>query len=228
MKKIINKLFLFLVIFSLGIINVSAENIDPSRDSSLNIKYQYDTLAISNTDVSLYFLANIDVSGSYQFRDSYLDISFDPGGMSSTDVSLKAKEILSYINKNQIPSDYSLKTDQNGSCYFPNLIPGLYLVYVDSKTIGDYRYDASPMLLTIPTLEDGVYQYNVSVDVKTERNKIKQEIIPPGVTDSDTSVPNTLDNIYLYVGLLIISILVIFGVIIYIKKKKGEKDESKK
>ena len=107
MKKIINKFFLFLVIFSLGIINVSAENIDPSRDSSLNIKYQYDTLAISNTDVSLYFLANIDVSGSYQFRDSYLDISFNPGGMSSTDVSLKAKEILSYINKNQIPSDYS-------------------------------------------------------------------------------------------------------------------------
>ena len=102
------------------------------------------------------------------------------------------------------------------------------MVTASSKTLGDYRYDSSPNLLTIPTLENGTYQYNVLMNVKTEREKIEQVIIPPGDVDNGEKVPNTLDNIYLYVGLLIISILVIIGVIIYILKKKGEgKNENK-
>ena len=228
MKKTINKIFLFLVVFSFGILNVFADNIDPSRDSSLTVSYQYDDISITDSLVSIYFLASVDASGNYQFQNSYLDIAFDPAGITASDISLKAEEILSYINKLQISSDFNIKTNQEGISNFSNLVPGLYLVTASSKTLGDYRYDSSPNLLTIPTLENGTYQYNVLMNVKTEREKIEQVIIPPGDVDNGEKVPNTLDNIYLYVGLLIISILVIIGVIIYILKKKGEgKNENK-
>ena len=228
MNRIISKSLLFLVIFSLGIFNVSAENIDCTKSSSLQIHYQYDSLAISDANVSLYFLANMNENGEYLFRNNYSEIAFNFDNMVSTDIQLKANEIFSYIQKNELWSDYHLKTNHAGYSYFSNLIPGLYLVSVGDKTIGNYQYNASPMLITVPILEDDSYQYDVFIDIKTERKKIEQEIIPPGDTDGDINVPNTLDNIYLYVGLLAISTFVLLGVIIYILKKKGEKDENKK
>lgn len=229
MKRVISSFFLFLAVISFGILNVSADSIDSSRPSSITVHYQYDDILLSNTDVSLYFLATIDASGNYQFRDDYLGGSFSPGDMSTSEIALKASEMLSYITSKELKTDFSLKTKEDGTGYFSSLVPGLYLLNIDSQVSGEYRYYANPVLLTIPTLENNTYQYDVTINMKTEREQIEQEIIPPGTTDSGEKVPNTLDNIYLYVGLLVISILVIFGVIIYILKRKGEiKNEKKK
>ena len=95
MRKIINKVFLFLIVFNLGILNVFADNIDSSRISSLTVSYQYDDISIEDSFVSVYFLASINDTGLYQFRDSYLDISFDPSGMNTSDISSKAEEVFS-------------------------------------------------------------------------------------------------------------------------------------
>ena len=103
------------------------------------------------------------------------------------------------------------------------------MVTVDSKVVGDYRYDASPTIVSIPILEDGTYQYDVQMNIKTEREELEQEITPPGGMDNNNEmVPNTLDNIYLYIVLLVIYIVVIIGVIMYISKRKDEKNEIKK
>lgn len=228
MKKMISSFFLFLSIFSFSILNVSADNIDSSKVSSIIVYYQYDDVMVSNTEVALYYLASIDTSSQYQFQDKYLDIAFDSSDMSTSDVSLKAQEIYSYISTNGVQSDFTLMTKDDGTSYFHDLVPGLYLVTVDSQVIGDYRYYANPVLLTIPTVENDTYQYDVSVNIKTDCEKIEQVVTPPGVTDNGEKVPNTLDNIYFYVVLLIVSVLVIFGVMIYILKKKGEKNEGKK
>lgn len=228
MKKIMGSLLLFLAIFNLCVLDVSADNIDSSRISSVTINHQYNDIVISDAEVSLYFLANIDANGQFHFDDNYLDVSFDFSNMTTSEVSLKAKEILSYIAKKEIHSDFSLKTKEDGSGYFSNLVPGLYLVSIDSKVIDDYRYEVSPMIITIPTLENDTYQYDVLVNTKTKREKIEQEVTPPSIDDNGEKVPNTLDNIYLYVILFIISFLVIVGVMIYILKRKGEnKNENK-
>ena len=229
MKKIISSFFLFLSIFSFSILNVSADNIDCSKVSSVTVHYRYDDVMISNTEVSLYYLASIDAGSKYQFQDKYLDISFDLSDMTVSDISLKAQDVYSYISSNQLQADFTLMTKDDGTGYFHDLVPGLYLVSIDSQVIGEYRYYANPILLTIPTLENDTYQYDVSVNIKTEREKIEQEVTPPGTSGNGERVPNTLDNIYFYVGLLIVSILVIFGVMIYILKRIGEnKSESKK
>ena len=228
-RKGILNLFLFLSILCFGVLNVEAESIDVSRASSLTLTYQYENEKFSNVDVSLYHLATFDVSGQYQFTDSYVDVAFDPNGMSVSDLNLKGEEIETFITDNNLQPSSLQKTDQNGVTNFSNLVPGMYLVLVDSTEVGNYRYSASPMLVSIPILEDGTYQYDVQMNVKTEREELGQEVTPPSDDGEIDSVPNTIDNIMLYVGLLVVSILVIFGVMIYIfRKKKGDKNEEKK
>lgn len=228
MRKIINKVFLFLIVFNLGILNVFADNIDSSRISSLTVSYQYDDISIEDSFVSVYFLASINDTGLYQFRDSYLDISFDPSGMNTSDISSKAEEVFSYINQMQIQPDFYKSTNHEGVSYFSDLVPGLYLVSVDSKILGEFRYDSSPMLLTIPTLDNGTYQYDVLMNVKTQREENEPDVIPPEITDSDEEVPNTLDDIYGYVVFFSVSVLIFLGVIIYILKQKGEGENEEK
>lgn len=229
MKKVVSSFFLFLSILSFGVLNVKADNIDGSRMSSLSVTYQYDTVMLSNVDVSLYYLASVDATGVFQFTDDYLDVAFDTTNISSSDLTLQAETIENYISSHQLQASSLLKTNQNGVTNFSNLVPGLYLVTVDSKVVGDYRYDASPTIVSIPILEDGTYQYDVQMNIKTEREELEQEITPPGGMDNNNEmVPNTLDNIYLYIVLLVISIIVIIGVIMYISKRKDEKNEKKK
>lgn len=229
MKKVVSSFFLFLSILSFGVLNVKADNIDGSRTSSLSVTYQYDTVMLSNVDVSLYYLASVDESEVFQFTDDYLDVAFDTTNISSSDLTLQAETIENYISSHQLQASSLLKTNQNGVTNFSNLVPGLYLVTVDSKVVGDYRYDASPTIVSIPILEDGTYQYDVQMNIKTEREELEQEITPPGGMDNNNEmVPNTLDNIYLYIVLLVISIIVIIGVIMYISKRKDEKNEKKK
>lgn len=223
MKKVVSSFFLFLSILSFGVLNVKANNIDGSRTSSLSVTYQYDTVMLSNVDVSLYYLASVDESGVFQFTDDYLDVAFDTTNISSSDLTLQAETIENYISSHQLQASSLLKTNQNGVTNFSNLVPGLYLVTVDSKVVGDYRYDASPTIVSIPILEDGTYQYDVQMNIKTEREELEQEITPPGdVDDNNEVVPNTLDNIYLYIVLLVISIIVIVGITLYIVKMKGK------
>lgn len=223
MKKVVSSFFLFLSILSFGVLNVKADNIDGSRTSSLSVTYQYDTVMLSNVDVSLYYLASVDESGVFQFTDDYLDVAFDTTNISSSDLTLQAETIENYISSHQLQASSLLKTNQNGVTNFSNLVPGLYMVTVDSKVVGDYRYDASPTIVSIPILEDGTYQYDVQMNIKTEREELEQEITPPGdVDDNNEVVPNTLDNIYLYIVLLVISIIVIVGITLYIVKMKGK------
>ena len=229
MKKVVSSFFLFLSILSFGVLNVKADNIDGSRTSSLSVTYQYDTVMLSNVDVSLYYLASVDESGVFQFTDDYLDVAFDTTNISSSDLTLQAETIENYISSHQLQASSLLKTNQNGVTNFSNLVPGLYMVTVDSKVVGDYRYDASPTIVSIPILEDGTYQYDVQMNIKTEREELEQEITPPGGMDNNNEmVPNTLDNIYLYIVLLVISIIVIVGITLYIVKKKIKNKKKKK
>ena len=227
-RKVITNLILFLSILSFGVLNVEAENIDVSRVSSLNVTYQYEDVMLSDVDVSLYQLAMFNPSGQYQFTDEYLDVAFDPTGMSVSDLNLKGKEIETFITENNRQPSSLQKINQSGVTNFSSLVPGLYLVLVDSTDVGSYRYSASPMLISIPTLENGSYQYDIQMNVKTEREELGQEVTPP-VDDGIEEVPNTIDNIVIYMVLLVVSITVILGVMIYIsRKKKGDKNEEKK
>ena len=218
MKKLICSLLLFLSIFSFGIIDVKAESIDISRTSSLSFTYQYDNILLSDAGVSLYYLASIDEGYNYKFIDEYQDVAFDTTDISASDLTFQAEVIERYIKDNKLQANRVLKTNQNGVANFSSLVPGLYLLIVDSKVVDNYQYNVSPTIINIPTFENGNYQYDVQINLKTQRDKLNEEITPPGENDNESlgSVPNTIDNIYFYIILLIMSIIIIFEVVIYI------------
>lgn len=72
------------------------------------------------------------------------------------------------------------------------------------------------LILEVPKELDNSYQ-NMSGDVNWE---FKIEELPVESTDP---VPNTLDNIYIYIGILLISVIVLAIIIIYIKKDNNKK-----
>ena len=225
MKKIIYSILLIISILSFNIIEVRAESIDPTRQSSLTVTYQYDNILLTDVDVSLYYLAGVDQEGSYSFVDEYQSIAFDTTNISSSELTVQADIIEKYILENNLQSLRVLKTDQNGTANFTTLVPGLYLVIVNSKTVDNYNYDASPTIINIPTLENGNYQYNVVINMKTEREELEDEeiIVEEDNNDNTVSVPNTIDNIILYISLLVVSIIIIITIIIYILKKGKKK-----
>lgn len=231
-KKEILRLFFFFLILCFGILNVEAESIDVSRTSSLTLTYQYENEKFSNINVSLYQLAIFDTTGQYQFNNTYIDIAFDSSGMSTSDLSLKAIEIEKFISENNQQPSSMQKTNKNGDASFLKLVPGMYLVLIESADVGNYRYSVSPMLVSIPILENKSYQYDIQMNVKVEREKLEQEVTSPSdVNDEDEidTAPNTVDNIMIYVLLMVVSTLVIFVVIIYIlRMREGEKNDEKK
>ena len=227
MKKIIYSILLIISILSINIIEVRAESIDPTRQSSLTVTYQYDNILLTDVDVSLYYLAGVDQEGSYSFVDEYQNVAFDTTNISSSELTVQADIIEKYILENNLQSLRVLKTDQNGTANFTTLVPGLYLVIVNSKTVDNYNYDASPTIINIPTLENGNYQYNVVINMKTEREELTQEQEETTTNENIDKVPNTIDNIILYIVLLICSLIIVIGVIIYIIRKKGESNEKK-
>ena len=141
MKKLICSLLLFLSIFSFGIIDVKAESIDISRTSSLSFTYQYDNILLSDAGVSLYYLASIDEGYNYKFIDEYQDVAFDTTDISASDLTFQAEVIERYIKDNKLQANRVLKTNQNGVANFSSLVPGLYLLIVDSKVVDNYQYN---------------------------------------------------------------------------------------
>ena len=69
------------------------------------------------------------------------------------------------------------------------------------------------------------------MNVKIERNELEQEITSPSDAGEEGKIdtnPNTLDNIMLYVLLMMVSAIVILGVIYVLRNKEGDKNEKKK
>ena len=227
MKKITAIFFLLLLLFNMNTPQVKAESIDVNKSSSIEITHKYGDIKIPDTTISIYTIAKLTETGTYEFQEHYQEISFDPTGMSSSQQNLKAKEILEYISKNVLEATATTKTNQEGIVNFTNLVPGLYLIQIENKTLNNYQYSALPSLISIPILENSTYQYDIKINTKTEQAEITQEEIPK--ENENISVPNTLDNIVFYMILLGISLLVIIGVLYYISKieKKGKKENEK-
>ena len=230
-KKGILRLFLFFSILCFGVLNVEAESIDISKTSSITLVYQYENEKFSNVNASLYQLATFDINGQYKFNNLYEDVTFDPVGITSSDLNLKATEIEKFISENNLQPNNKQQINQNGIANFKNLIPGMYLVHIDSTEVGNYRYSTSPMLVSIPILENQTYKYDIEMNVKIERNELEQEITSPSDAGEEGKIdtnPNTLDNIMLYVLLMMVSAIVILGVVYVLRNKEGDKNEKKK
>lgn len=234
-RKTFLTIFFATLISIISLIDVSALEIDNSKICSINGVYSFGEHNLGGANVYLYKLADVsDKSGTVKFNyvANFKSFDKDINKYSSSSWGDYAKEVAEYIQNKKIKENASGVTDSSGKYFFNQLTTGLYLVIIDSVEDDNYRYNASPTLISVPNynMVTSQYMYDLSIVMKTEATSIGQPDNPNN--DNKADVPNTYDAIIRYVIVFIVALLVLVITVCYINKirkdvKKNEKNNEK-
>lgn len=187
-KRLTALLAAALLALMLPALTLAADAINLNKDVSLNILYQADSAPLGGAGFSIYLVAQVDEYGNLTATDTFKDYYVDITGKDDAAWRAQASTLEGYVLRDKIAPTDSGTTDKNGTLTLPTgdkkLTPGLYLVLGNRHTQGDYRYDATPAFIMLPTTnhETNTWQYTVSVAPKYEVSKT-----PSGGGDSDSS-----------------------------------------
>ena len=210
MKKIIYLIFTIIISFTF----VSVDAIDITKKGEITGEYTYGDVIISDTDVYLYKVGDLDTDGNLTYNNEFSTFTDNIYGLNASEYKELVNKVNKHIKDNNINYMKKTTTDNHGLFKFDDLIVGLYLVRIDDKVISNkYTYTSSPLLITIPTydevrLEDN---YNVLAVLKASES-IKEE-----------ETPKTFDPIVNYLILGGISLVIIIGIVVYMVKRGSKK-----
>lgn len=166
-----------LLAFMLPALSFAADAINLNKDVSLNISYQADSAPLSGAVFSIYLVAQVDEYGYLTATDDFKDYYVDITGKDDAAWRAQASTLEGYVLRDKIAPTDSGTTDKDGKLTLPTgdkkLTPGLYLVLGSRHTQGNYRYDATPAFIMLPTTnhETNSWQYTVSIAPKYESSK---------------------------------------------------------
>lgn len=220
MKKI-KLLMAFVVAFFFTITNVYAE-IEVNRVCSIIGKYNYSDFNITDTNVYLYKIADMNEMAEFTYIDGFTGFTTDINKLQSFEWNDYTIKINKYITDNNINYITSTKTDGNGQFVFKDLKVGLYLIRVDSKKTKDYEYSSGPLLVSLPNYNEiqDIHMYDLDVFAKTEARSLN---VNPG---GGVEPPYTADSIYVYIAIFGIALVIFIVTIILILKRKKKNDVS--
>lgn len=210
MKKIIYLIFTIIISFTF----VSVDAIDITKKGEITGEYTYGDVIISDTDVYLYKVGDLDTDGNLTYNNEFSTFTDNIYGLNASEYKELVNKVNKHIKDNNINYMKKTTTDNHGLFKFDDLIVGLYLVRIDDKVISNkYTYTSSPLLITIPTydevrLEDN---YNVLAVLKASES-IKEE-----------ETPKTFDPIVNYLILGGMSLVIIIGIVVYMVKRGSKK-----
>ncbi len=220
MKKI-KLLMAFVVAFFFTITNVYAE-IEVNRVSSIIGKYSYSDFNITDTNVYLYKIADMNEMAEFTYVGDFSGLTTDVNTLKSFQWNDYTAKVNKYITDNNINYIASTKTDGNGQFVFKDLKVGLYLIRVDSKKTKDYEYSSGPLLVSLPNYNEiqDIHMYDLDVFAKTEARSLN---VNPG---GGVEPPYTADSIYVYIAIFGIALVIFIVTIILILKRKKKNDVS--
>lgn len=210
MKKIIYLIFTIIVSF----IFIKVDAIDITKKGEITGEYTYGDYIISDTDVYLYKIGDLDTNGNLTYNNEFSSFNDNIYGLNASEYKDLVNKVNKYIKDNNINYIKKTTTDNHGLFKFDDLIVGLYLVKIDDKVVNNkYTYTSSPLLITVPTYDEVRLEenYNVLAVLKASEN-IKEE-----------EIPKTFDPIVNYLILGGISLIIIVGIVIYMVKKRSKK-----
>lgn len=222
MRKV-NLLIVSVITFFLTIINVSALVVDTNKLGSMTGKYVYDDVSISDANVYLYHVADMNEVGKFTYVDKFTDYTVNINDLKASDWPTYASNLSKYITDKNISPIKNAKTDSTGQFVFKDLKVGLYLMKLDSKKTKNYEYSSGPVLVSLPTFDEvkNNFIYDLSVFAKTEAKSLNVTPVTPGGKDTP-DVPYTADTIFIYVGLFGVALVVAVLMILLIKKREKE------
>lgn len=207
--------------------------------------YTYGDEKLKNADVSIYLVGSVEATTdnyNYELLDSFKSEQVDYSDLTTEQLEAHTNKLYTIINANGIEPLKKSVTDQNGQFSFDGLKAGIYLIKVDDLDIDGYLYKSSPTLLLFPdVVGNGIYNYNLSVNMKTERMKNDNNNNDDNNNGnnnnnnnqnggSNVNAPNTYDAIIMYVALFVVSAVLLAVLICYIyiyNKKRGRKENEK-
>ncbi len=223
-------------LFVLLLINpvcVYALDFDVNRKGSFKIHYIYGDKNIYGSHVSLYKIASLNGDGDFRYLEQY-DLTDSLDLDTSSKWNDLAAKIVNYVSDKSIKSDLECDIKEGSLCEFNDLDVGLYLITSTVVKSDDYQYSSSPTLISIPNRNgiDSSLIYDIDAFLKVSAKAINVDNNttndPKPIDNKPVNVPKTLDDINVYFGLFIVSIVVMVVMVFYIKKfRKKEKNNEK-
>ena len=150
----------------------SSKDIDSGKDITLNISYQDGDMPLVGAKFNVYLVATLSEQGKLVPTELFSGYNVDIPKSNGEAWRVLASTLEGYVLRDNIASDNSGKTDNEGFLSFPvgerNLKPGLYLVLGQRHIQEGYRYDASPFMLMLPAEDMGSSElhYDVTANAK--------------------------------------------------------------
>lgn len=228
------------LILSMLFINVNAETIDPTRTGSISGINTYGSKALANNALYIYKVANVSAEGELTYVEAFQDAGYELNNLTASQLNTLAINLEKYIDTKKLTETATTVTDEEGRFNFTNLGTGLYLIKNQAYVDGSYEYRVLS-LTSIPNFNemDKIYMYDIislpKIDaklIKTPDDDNNGNNTNNGANntgnDKEQKIPNTYDNVYLYIGLLLVAVVGI-GIIIYCssKSKRSDKNEKK-
>ncbi len=150
---------------------VSAEAVNPDRQSSLTLVYKYNTTFYDGLDIKIYRIADVKPDYSFDLAAPFDTYSVNIYGKNSqNEWRTVTTTLASYITADSISPTKALKTDANGKVVFENLRPGIYLTTGLQTRIGNTITKFEDFLTIIPRQNDDYSMtYDVTAYPKCER-----------------------------------------------------------
>lgn len=162
---------------------LAAGSIDLNREGSLTISYQDREKAapLVGAKFNIYLVATVDEYGELTTTEAFKQFSIDIRGKDEEAWEKLASTMEGYVLRDEIAATDSGFTDGRGEVSFPaggnKLISGLYLVLGERHIQDQYRYDASPFMVMLPSQAQEVNEwvYDITSNAKYESEHIPDE-----------------------------------------------------
>ena len=223
MKKI-KILFLIIFLSFLTFIPVKAADLGAIRGT-----YSYDNHPFTNQAIYLYKIADmkeLESDDKFTYLEPYSNLSSNINNVASSEWQNFANELKSYIVANSITYDIQVITDMDGNYEFAELSNGLYLMLVDDIETNGVTYSSLPTLISLPTYNETAKDYLKEITVKSKIEEIRPE--PPKPAEPTPEVPQTSDDVMIYIIIFVLAIIILLGTGYYIYKTKKETDANEK
>lgn len=226
MKKI--KFILFTILLSI----LTFGTVNADELGVIKGNYSYDTHPFANQSINLYKIADltdIESDNKFTYLEPYSNLESNINALNTPEWQNYANELKNYIKTNNITYDFQAITDIDGNYEFSELSNGLYLMLVDDILENGATYTSLPTLISVPNYDEAKKEYIKEITVKPKIEEIKPEPTEPP-TEPIPDVPQTSDNVMIYVIIFALAaiILIIVGYYIYKAKKEMDVNENDK
>lgn len=140
-------------------------------DCTLSIQHAYDGLPLGGAAFDIYYVASMTAEPELAVAEPFSPYPIPALGMDQEQWQDYAETLAGYIARDGIKPAASKVTDVNGAVRFDGLRTGLYLVIADKAVKGDYTYEVSPFMVSVPSLDESnnAWNYDVISTTKTTR-----------------------------------------------------------